>query len=126
MLFRPRAGGWTNEHCPSQLFGIFGEMCTYVNLMTHCSFRQDVLKWNAWGYRDSGFFVNEKGIMEFAGRRYLIAGRELPRLQPLMAKYGLDTNLKSFSPVGCALLYNVDVHAPKHCILHNCMWCCVL
>ena len=60
------------------------------------------MKWNAWGYKDSGFFVNDNGIMEFAGRRYLIAGKELPRLQPLMEKYGLDTSLQSFSPVSCA------------------------
>lgn len=77
------------------------QTCTYMSLVTSCTSRQDVMKWNAWGYKDSGFFVNESGIMEFAGRRYLIAGKELPRLQPLMERYGLDTSLQSFSPVSC-------------------------
>ena len=77
------------------------QACLFMSLVPFYSCRQDVMKWNAWGYKDSGFFVNENGIMEFAGRRYLIAGKELPRLQPLMQKYGLDTSLQSFSPVRC-------------------------
>lgn len=80
------------------------------------------MKWNAWGYKDSGFFVNDNGIMEFAGRRYLIAGKELPRLQPLMEKYGLDTSLQSFSPVSCA---SVDVCVCAH-VYMCCFVCCSL
>ena len=34
--------------------------------------REEVLKWNGWGYRDSGFVVNDKGNIEFTGKgRYL-------------------------------------------------------
>jgi alkyldihydroxyacetonephosphate synthase len=34
--------------------------------------RQELLKWNGWGYRDSGFVVREGsgGIVEFQGQRY--------------------------------------------------------
>lgn len=34
------------------------------------SYRQSVLKWNGWGYRDSQFFVNHRGQAEFNGKRY--------------------------------------------------------
>ena len=27
-----------------------------------------MLKWNGWGYKDSGFVVNDKGIIEFSGK----------------------------------------------------------
>ena len=27
-----------------------------------------MLRWNGWGYKDSGFVVNEKGIIEFTGK----------------------------------------------------------
>lgn len=33
-------------------------------------YRQSVLKWNGWGYRDSRFFVNPRGQAEFMGKRY--------------------------------------------------------
>ncbi len=32
--------------------------------------RLDALKWNGWGYKDSGFILNEKGVAEFRGKRY--------------------------------------------------------
>ena len=31
--------------------------------------REKVLKWNGWGYRDSGFRFNEKNVAEFTGKR---------------------------------------------------------
>jgi hypothetical protein len=31
--------------------------------------REKVLKWNGWGYRDSGFRFNEKNMAEFTGKR---------------------------------------------------------
>ncbi|XP_012284328.1 alkyldihydroxyacetonephosphate synthase [Orussus abietinus] len=40
--------------------------------------RQELLKWNGWGYKDSRFLMNEKGIIEFLGSRYPIGGKELP------------------------------------------------
>ncbi|XP_072753587.1 alkylglycerone-phosphate synthase [Anoplolepis gracilipes] len=40
--------------------------------------RQQLLKWNGWGYKDSGFHVNDKFVIEFMGNRYPIGNRELP------------------------------------------------
>jgi alkyldihydroxyacetonephosphate synthase len=59
--------------------------------------RQDVLKWNAWGYKDSGFRINDKGQGEFTGNRYALAGKELPQLVPFMDERGFDRDLQSFS-----------------------------
>ncbi|KZC04648.1 Alkyldihydroxyacetonephosphate synthase, partial [Dufourea novaeangliae] len=40
--------------------------------------RQELLKWNGWGYKDSEFRVNEKYVLEFTGTRYPIGSKELP------------------------------------------------
>ncbi|KAM0731917.1 Alkylglycerone-phosphate synthase [Formica fusca] len=40
--------------------------------------RQQLLKWNGWGYKDSGFHINDKFLIEFTGNRYPIGNRELP------------------------------------------------
>ncbi len=39
-------------------------------LLGMCRLRLDVLKWNGWGYKDSGFVLNEKNEAIFQGRRY--------------------------------------------------------
>lgn len=36
-------------------------------------YRQEIMKWNGWGYSDSRFFFNKKGQAEFTGKRYSIA-----------------------------------------------------
>jgi hypothetical protein len=36
------------------------------------SFRQDLLKWNGWGYKDSKFIVENK-MISFTGNRYVIS-----------------------------------------------------
>ncbi|XP_012882998.1 PREDICTED: alkyldihydroxyacetonephosphate synthase, peroxisomal [Dipodomys ordii] len=41
-------------------------------------FSQEVMKWNGWGYNDSKFFVNKKGQVELAGKRYPLSGMVLP------------------------------------------------
>ncbi|KAM7105632.1 alkyldihydroxyacetonephosphate synthase, peroxisomal isoform 2-T2 [Molossus nigricans] len=40
--------------------------------------RQEVLKWNGWGYNDSKFVFNKKGQMELTGKRYPLSGMSLP------------------------------------------------
>lgn len=35
--------------------------------------RQELLKWNGWGYKDSKFFVNKNEQFEFTGERYLVS-----------------------------------------------------
>lgn len=44
---------------------IFAIICFYN--------RQEIMKWNGWGYSDSRFFFNKKGQAEFTGKRYCIA-----------------------------------------------------
>ncbi|XP_030642242.1 alkyldihydroxyacetonephosphate synthase, peroxisomal [Chanos chanos] len=43
--------------------------------------RQEVLKWNGWGYSDSRFLLNKKGQAEFTGKRYPLSGMILPSLK---------------------------------------------
>ncbi|KPP79573.1 Alkyldihydroxyacetonephosphate synthase, peroxisomal-like [Scleropages formosus] len=43
--------------------------------------RQEVMKWNGWGYSDSRFLFNKKGQAEFTGRRYRLSGMVLPSLK---------------------------------------------
>ncbi|XP_054578771.1 alkyldihydroxyacetonephosphate synthase, peroxisomal isoform X3 [Eptesicus fuscus] len=40
--------------------------------------RQEVLKWNGWGYNDSKFIFNKKGQVELTGKRYPLSGMILP------------------------------------------------
>uniref|UniRef100_A0A8C0SXK7 Alkylglycerone-phosphate synthase n=1 Tax=Canis lupus familiaris TaxID=9615 RepID=A0A8C0SXK7_CANLF len=40
--------------------------------------RQEVMKWNGWGYNDSKFFFNKKGQVELTGKRYPLSGMILP------------------------------------------------
>ncbi|XP_037379506.1 alkyldihydroxyacetonephosphate synthase, peroxisomal [Talpa occidentalis] len=40
--------------------------------------RQEVMKWNGWGYSDSKFFLNKKGQLELTGKRYPLSGMILP------------------------------------------------
>ncbi|XP_046902740.1 alkyldihydroxyacetonephosphate synthase, peroxisomal isoform X2 [Hypomesus transpacificus] len=48
--------------------------------------RQEVMKWNGWGYSDSKFILNKKGQAEFTGRRYRLSGMVLPSLREWMEK----------------------------------------
>ncbi|XP_047401052.1 alkyldihydroxyacetonephosphate synthase, peroxisomal isoform X2 [Sciurus carolinensis] len=43
--------------------------------------RQEVMKWNGWGYNDSKFFFNKKGEAELTGKRYPLSGLTLPALK---------------------------------------------
>uniref|UniRef100_A0A6Q2ZIC0 Alkylglycerone-phosphate synthase n=1 Tax=Esox lucius TaxID=8010 RepID=A0A6Q2ZIC0_ESOLU len=47
----------------------------------HCFPRQEIMKWNGWGYSDSKFLFNKKGQAEFTGKRYRLSGMILPSLQ---------------------------------------------
>uniref|UniRef100_A0A0B8RYL8 Alkylglycerone-phosphate synthase n=1 Tax=Philothamnus irregularis TaxID=1899461 RepID=A0A0B8RYL8_9SAUR len=48
--------------------------------------RQEVLKWNGWGYNDSKFIFNKKGQGEFTGKRYRIGGLIFPLLKDWVEK----------------------------------------
>lgn len=44
--------------------------------------RQELLKWNGWGYRDTRFLFNEKeNVCQVTGDRYKISGHTLPLLK---------------------------------------------
>ena len=44
--------------------------------------RQDVLKWNGWGYKDTRFTFNvADDVCEVTGDRYKISGHKLPLLK---------------------------------------------
>ncbi|GFR65433.1 alkylglycerone-phosphate synthase, partial [Elysia marginata] len=47
---------------------------------------QELLKWNGWGYKDSKFFVNKDGHVEFTGERYRISGSTMPAMREWMIK----------------------------------------
>ncbi|XP_051842098.1 alkyldihydroxyacetonephosphate synthase, peroxisomal isoform X2 [Antechinus flavipes] len=40
--------------------------------------RQELMKWNGWGYNDSKFIINKKGQIELTGKRYPLSGLVLP------------------------------------------------
>ncbi|OCT63629.1 hypothetical protein XELAEV_18044727mg [Xenopus laevis] len=60
--------------------------------------RQEVLKWNGWGYNDSKFTFNKKGQAEFTGKRYKLSGMVLPALREWMEKtFGASLDQKTTS-----------------------------
>ena len=47
--------------------------------------RQELLKWNGWGYKDSKFsFTNKDGVGEFTGKRYNLSGTVMPGIRGWM------------------------------------------
>lgn len=58
--------------------------------------RQELLKWNGWGYQDSRFIV-KNGIVHFTGRRYPIGELELPHFTDWV-KDTLDVDLFKIRP----------------------------
>lgn len=60
--------------------------------------RQNLLKWNGWGYKDSEFRVNEKGVILFTGSRYPIGNKELPYFtQWVQNVFGVDLTTRKIS-----------------------------
>lgn len=58
--------------------------------------RQELLKWNGWGYQDSRFIV-KNGIVWFTGQRYPIGDLELPHFTEWV-KDTLDVDLYKVRP----------------------------
>ncbi|KAG7258296.1 hypothetical protein CRUP_002591 [Coryphaenoides rupestris] len=63
--------------------------------------RQEVMKWNGWGYSDSRFHFNKKGQAEFTGKRYRLSGMIMPSLKDWFEDtFGASVQHKNFaSPV---------------------------
>lgn len=88
-LGKPRGVLWISEEYTASLLKI-DHQHLYLRLdltsyQPHCQVyelifaticvhnRQEIMKWNGWGYSDSRFFFNKKGQAEFTGKRYSIA-----------------------------------------------------
>lgn len=49
--------------------------------------RQQLLKWNGWGYKDSHFLHDEKNrVISFTGNRYRIGNKRLPHMRDWAVK----------------------------------------
>nr|CAB3220651.1 alkyldihydroxyacetonephosphate synthase, peroxisomal-like [Phallusia mammillata] len=48
--------------------------------------REEVLKLHGWGYNDSQFKMNEKGVITFTGSKYKLSGMVMPQLRPWMTE----------------------------------------
>ncbi|KAK0415892.1 hypothetical protein QR680_012177 [Steinernema hermaphroditum] len=60
------------------------------------SYRDNILKWNGWGYDDSYFQLNKKGQVTLSGGRYDMSGQVLPLLRPWFeANLGVDMSFKT-------------------------------
>ncbi|GFQ83159.1 alkyldihydroxyacetonephosphate synthase, peroxisomal [Trichonephila clavata] len=63
--------------------------------------RQELLKWNGWGYKDSKFVLNSKlHQLEFSGNRYPIGNKVLPNFRTWVENvFGIDLTVH-FAPQG--------------------------
>ncbi|XP_067932186.1 alkyldihydroxyacetonephosphate synthase, peroxisomal-like [Watersipora subatra] len=74
--------------------------------------RQDLLKWNGWGYKDSMFSVNKNGNITFTGSRYQLSGTEMPSLkQWVLDTVGIDMQYQTPSQPE---LTAKDIPTPTH------------
>lgn len=55
------------------------------------------MKWQGWGYKDSQFFLNPNGLIQFSGSRYHLSGHVLPRLKDWMLNK-LQASIDNYSP----------------------------
>jgi len=55
--------------------------------------RQDLLKWNGWGYNDTEFRLGEDGKGTLTGSRYELSGKILPGIKDFLVKqFDIDFN----------------------------------
>ncbi|KAE9419776.1 hypothetical protein Angca_005885, partial [Angiostrongylus cantonensis] len=55
------------------------------------SYRDQILKWNGWGYVDSYFKLNSEGHVVMTGNKYDLSGHVMPNLRPWFeSKLGLE------------------------------------
>ncbi|XP_041371951.1 alkyldihydroxyacetonephosphate synthase, peroxisomal-like [Gigantopelta aegis] len=79
--------------------------------------RQDVLKWNGWGYKDSKFLINKEGHVEFSGERYRLSNCKMPSLRDWM-KTTIGISLEHKSPAQPEIT-SADIPTPT--VNHNFM-----
>ncbi|XP_050404817.1 alkyldihydroxyacetonephosphate synthase, peroxisomal [Patella vulgata] len=73
--------------------------------------RQELLKWNGWGYKDSNFTFNKDNQIEFTGERYRLSGKILPHLKDWV-KATLGIKLEDRAPAQ-AEITAADIPSPK-------------
>lgn len=60
------------------------------------SYRDQVLKWNGWGYNDSSFQLNSKKEVTFTGDRYDMSGETMPYFRPWFeSNLGVDIEYRT-------------------------------
>ncbi|CAI2349846.1 unnamed protein product [Caenorhabditis sp. 36 PRJEB53466] len=60
------------------------------------SYRDEILKWNGWGYTDSQFAINKQGHVTFTGKKYDISGKVMPHFRPWFENYlGIDLDFST-------------------------------
>uniref|UniRef100_A0A671PZ47 Alkylglycerone-phosphate synthase n=1 Tax=Sinocyclocheilus anshuiensis TaxID=1608454 RepID=A0A671PZ47_9TELE len=82
-----------------------------VEFSRSLSLRQEIMKWNGWGYSDSRFLFNKKGQAEFTGKRYRLSGLILPSLKDWF-EGTFGANLQHRSPATPSL--NLSAVAPPN------------
>ncbi|XP_042894818.1 alkyldihydroxyacetonephosphate synthase, peroxisomal [Parasteatoda tepidariorum] len=62
--------------------------------------RQELLKWNGWGYKDSQFqFDSKTGLFTFTGNRYLIGNKVLPNFKNWVeSTFAISVDSKKYPP----------------------------
>uniref|UniRef100_A0A673L8B9 Alkylglycerone-phosphate synthase n=1 Tax=Sinocyclocheilus rhinocerous TaxID=307959 RepID=A0A673L8B9_9TELE len=73
--------------------------------------KQEIMKWNGWGYSDSRFLFTKKGQAEFTGKRYRLSGLILPSLKDWF-EGTFGANLQHRSPATPSL--NLSAVAPPN------------
>ena len=58
--------------------------------------RQKLAKWNAWGYKDTEFLMEQSGECLVSGNRYVLSGTYIPMFRPWFETFcGLDVKYES-------------------------------
>jgi hypothetical protein len=39
------------------------------------------VRWNGWGFADTAFVVNDEGVVQLSGSRYLFSGKRFPMMR---------------------------------------------
>uniref|UniRef100_A0A672G728 Alkylglycerone-phosphate synthase n=1 Tax=Salarias fasciatus TaxID=181472 RepID=A0A672G728_SALFA len=78
-----------------------------------CFHRQEIMKWNGWGYSDSRFLFNKKGQAEFTGKRYRLSGMIIPGLKDWFeSTFGASLQHKTPATVSAPILNSSAVPPP--------------
>lgn len=80
--------------------------------------RQDLIKWNGWGYNDSKFVIKEGPEIYFSGKRYPIGEQRLPHIYD-WAKDVLNVDLATAKPKKIQGLPSEDLYPKPNITAEN-------